>query len=1658
LLAFVLWLGTLQAWANNPPGSTNLNLQSNAPGLTLQRSQCEFIPDGTNAAPRGISLNVPLTMAAAFGSSVSEQSLTSSPPSDLIVWWRFDEGSGTTVADASGNGHTATLQGDSPPAWINGVTSGALDFDGYQNYVESDDSFNETISAFTIEAWFAATSTSGENPAIISTLGDDIGFDYLADIVIFTNSPYYGNAIGLNTRWDVLVASQGLVDGKWHHVAGTWDGTNSSLYVDGELVATQPDAYNPFTWTTPLRLAYRDTNGGCNYGGSIGEVRIYSRALSSNEVAASYNSDSIGDGIPDWWRLKYFGSGTTTNSVSCASCDPNHDGYSNLQEYQNGTNPLLPIGLTVPPDLILWWRFDEGLGTFAGDVSGNGHSGVLLGDSPPVWTNGVTSGALSFDGSQNYVQSQQPFHETINAYTIEEWFAANSASGENPAILSTLGDDIGFDYLGDIVIWTNGTSYGNAIALNTRWDMLVANKGLVDGNWHHVAGTWDGTNSSLYVDGQLVASQPDAYDGFSWTTPLRLAYRDTNGGCNYGGSIGEVRIYSRALSSNEVAASYNTDTVGDGIPDWWRLQYFGSGTTTDDLSCASCDPTGDGFTNLQKFQNGLNPFVAYSITAPAMVVSYSEGNPASIPDLGSGANYSWSIDNGTLTSGDGTPNVTWTAGDTGVATLNVTMQTANPGSSSLPLSGNSSVIPCAPQPAINIPAVVYAGSVSNTASIPPPLTILTSFGGDTDGGDQPRAGLVAPPPGGIYYGATSDHLLYLNPSGTILGSDELSGVHGIGPGISATLGVYAVTNGGNVYLTLLGVTDGWSQWSDGGCYYGGCGTVFAVNFSVAAFAMHQFSGPDGALPEGPPMAASDGHFYGTTVYGGAYSNGVVYRVDPNSFTLLHSFNGGTDGAHPYGGLLQGTGPYAYYLYGTASSGGAYGQGTVFRVSRTDGTLINLHPFAGNPDGAAPMAGLIRGSDGYFYGTTKYGGSNGNGTVFKMSLSGTTFTNLHSFTGGTGGANPTTRLVQAADGFLYGVALSGANGSGTVFRISTTGSFSVVGPCPNENYLASELVQGTNAALLGTTTYGGDAGIDGCLYSISPINPATYTWSVINGSITSGNNTPAITWAAGHAGMATISLMITNPITHCTVTASTNILVFGNRIAAGGYHSLELQPDGSLWAWGGDDSGQLGENANTNVQFELFPIDIQNYFCNSVYISNLVTVAAGRDYGLAVEANGAIWSWGINSYGQLGNGSSISSQNIPSPITGLSNVVSVAAGNTHTLMLCSDGSVWAAGSDWDNELGVGGLPDHETNTPVRSLIPTGTVIVAIAAGGSHSFALDSSSNLWAWGYGGDGELGNGGTTNFDTPTKLTTISNVIAIAAGGGHSIALTADGRVRTWGDNGSGELGRTNLPASLPGLVTGALTNQRVVAIAGGNQFTLAATSNGYVYAWGLNNYWQLGTNNTGTITSPCRVPWISNALFVTASPVGDHSLAITRDQGTEHVWAWGKNHSGQLGDGIYGIQVDSPTGPVQFCDTCVQLGTSGSFTAHGTGTLTLFFNDESGEFYNNTGWYTVVISPLLSTSVVVWGSNSVGTVVGVVSNDVTYYYGATGYCARGPAQNCVQSGYANCSTDANGNDQTTHALVGCVGGGAGNACGTPCPIGICYSLVGKIALIPSN
>jgi uncharacterized repeat protein (TIGR03803 family) len=255
------------------------------------------------------------------------------------------------------------------------------------------------------------------------------------------------------------------------------------------------------------------------------------------------------------------------------------------------------------------------------------------------------------------------------------------------------------------------------------------------------------------------------------------------------------------------------------------------------------------------------------------------------------------------------------------------------------------------------------------------------------------------------------------------------------------------TNGAQPDAALIQATDGswYGTADDGGPYTNvvyqavGYGSIFRLTTNGQLTTPLLFDNSDGAragaLAQGP-----DGNFYGTTLWGGPYTNtrpylgfGTIFKLSTNGvLTTLYAFTGGADGGWPYAGLLLGKDGN---FYGTVFSGGreSYGYGAVFQVT-PDGAYTKLYSFSVS-DGANPYAGLIQGSDGNFYGTTYAGGAHGFGTVFQLTTNGV-LTTLHSFAGAADGGSPLGSLVQANDGNFYGTAAAGgAYSNGVIFRVS-----------------------------------------------------------------------------------------------------------------------------------------------------------------------------------------------------------------------------------------------------------------------------------------------------------------------------------------------------------------------------------------------------------------------------------------------------------------------------------------------------------------------------------------------------------------------------------------------------------------------------------------------
>ena len=285
----------------------------------------------------------------------------------------------------------------------------------------------------------------------------------------------------------------------------------------------------------------------------------------------------------------------------------------------------------------------------------------------------------------------------------------------------------------------------------------------------------------------------------------------------------------------------------------------------------------------------------------------------------------------------------------------------------------------------------------------------------------------------------------------------------------------------------------------GTTYLGGSkgdGTVFKMSPSGSLTTLHNFGGADGSQPLAGLAAGSDGNFYGTTNLGGSHGAGSVFKVTPSGqFTILHSFCSKAacaDGQSSYAGLIQASDGN---LYGTTLSGGTQGHGTVFKITK-GGIFSTLYSFcaqSGCADGEFPQTGLVQASNGNLYGTTILGGAYGSGTIFELTLSGalTTLYSACSQTGCPDGNYLYAGLIQARDGNLYGIMqVGGAHNSGTIFKITPSGtlttlySFCSQPACADGQYPAAGLVQATNGNLYGTTADGGVHG-DGTVFSIAP---------------------------------------------------------------------------------------------------------------------------------------------------------------------------------------------------------------------------------------------------------------------------------------------------------------------------------------------------------------------------------------------------------------------------------------------------------------------------------------------------------------------------------------------------------------------------------------------
>lgn len=295
---------------------------------------------------------------------------------------------------------------------------------------------------------------------------------------------------------------------------------------------------------------------------------------------------------------------------------------------------------------------------------------------------------------------------------------------------------------------------------------------------------------------------------------------------------------------------------------------------------------------------------------------------------------------------------------------------------------------------------------------------------------------------------------------------------------------------------------------------GGCGTVFSLDAEGQITKLYSFDLVDGAFPYGGVIGASDGSLFGTTYSGGGggtNGGGTIFKITPAGRLLsIHTFCSQAncaDGLSPSSGLLRASDGF---YYGTTCNGGAFNNGTVYKISAT-GAFTSLHSFNGFGDGSCPFGALMEANNGKIYGATGAGGINQNGTVFTIAGDGT-LTTLHKFTGAPlDGSNPNAPFVQGPDGNLYGTTLLGGGctalaftGCGTVFKITPSGNLTTIynfclngTPCGDGQSPGDPLTLGGDGKFYGTTAFGGSVINAGTVFSITPSGVLTTLHSFNN---------------------------------------------------------------------------------------------------------------------------------------------------------------------------------------------------------------------------------------------------------------------------------------------------------------------------------------------------------------------------------------------------------------------------------------------------------------------------------------------------------------------------------------------------------------------------------
>jgi alpha-tubulin suppressor-like RCC1 family protein len=354
--------------------------------------------------------------------------------------------------------------------------------------------------------------------------------------------------------------------------------------------------------------------------------------------------------------------------------------------------------------------------------------------------------------------------------------------------------------------------------------------------------------------------------------------------------------------------------------------------------------------------------------------------------------------------------------------------------------------------------------------------------------------------------------------------------------------------------------------------------------------------------------------------------------------------------------------------------------------------------------------------------------------------------------------------------------------------------------------------------------------------------------------------------------------------NATLVTGFNVGLRALEVDAGSAHNCAAVSNGTARCWGANGSGRLGDGTTSN---RTKPVMVSG-------LSGAASISAGGSHTCALVVGGTAKCWGYNAYGQLGDNTVTTRTKPTNLVSGLSGAIAISAGGNHTCALISNGTVKCWGLNTSGQLGDGTTTNRHVPVTVKtSSTATLTGVVAISAGSSHTCALLSNGTARCWGSNGTGRLGDGTTTSRHYATSVSGLTSAKAISAGSAHTCALLANGTAKCWGSNGSGRLGDGTTTTRLkPTNTVYGLTT--ITSISAGGSHTCAVIANGTARCWGYNASGQLGNGSTASASKPATVTGLSGVVGLSAG--GSHTAAILASGGLR---AWGLNSSGQVGDG---------------------------------------------------------------------------------------------------------------------------------------------------------------